>query len=52
MDVEGTASNGNSPTLNLEQGRDKGIQNDTSYDLATAHAIDRGINDYIPLILC
>ena len=43
MEVEGRASNDNSLTLNLENGQeDKNIPND-SYDLSTAHTIDKGI---------
>lgn len=43
MEVEGRASNDNSLTLNLEHGQeDKNISND-SYDLSTAHTIDKGI---------
>lgn len=41
MDVEGRASKGKPLTLNLEQGQEKGTQND-DYGLASAHTIDRG----------
>lgn len=49
MEVEGRASNDNSLTLNLEHGQeDKNISND-SYDLSTAHTIDKGILLYSQL---
>jgi len=49
MEVEGRASNDNSLTLNLEHGlEDKNIPND-SYDLSTAHTIDKGILLYSQL---
>lgn len=44
MDVEGRTSNANDNSLthNPEHGQEKDIPND-SYDLSTAHTIDRGI---------
>lgn len=42
MDVEQRPSNDNSLTLNLEHDPQNGSSND-SYDVSTAHTIDRGI---------
>lgn len=51
MEVEGRASNDNSLTLNLEHGQeDKNISND-SYDLSTAHTIDKDSWQQVGLML-
>ncbi|KAK7265613.1 hypothetical protein RJT34_33235 [Clitoria ternatea] len=50
MDVEGTASKDKPLTLNLEQGHEKGTQND-DYGLASAHTIDRDSWQQVGLLL-
>ncbi|RZB56593.1 Proline transporter 1 [Glycine soja] len=50
MDVEGRASKGKPLTLNLEQGQEKGTQND-DYGLASAHTIDRDSWQQVGLML-
>lgn len=52
MHVEGRGSKGKSLTMNLEQGQEKGTQND-GYGRASAHTTDRGNTPILHLyILC